>query len=162
MRMYFFLSFILLMSVACSSPKKKSKAVKHYVDAWVADYGPEDKNYVATYRNYLHHIEEFYFLNGIESKFNFYLSSLNNNNQLLAHTEMNLPQRFKARYGRWPVQKSPNFIKYKSEILQEHQTRLDLDREKRLKEELGEKIFEQLRIHADTFPLKNRPYNFPL
>lgn len=162
MRMYLIFGLFLLLSVACSTPKKKSKAVKNYVDTWVADYEPEDKNYVSAYQSYLHHIEEFYFQNEIGTKFNFYLSTLNNCNQLLAHTEMNLPQRFKTQFRHWPARNSEKYLKFKSETLQEHQTRLEQDREKRLKEELGEPIFEQLRVHAATFPLKNKPYNFPL
>ena len=156
------LIFILVISASCSTPQKKSTAVKTYVDAWVTDYEPENKAYVAAYRDYLNYVEGFYYQNAIYTKFNFYLSTLNNINQLLAHTEMNMPQKYKARYHHWPVQNSQYYLKFKNGILQEQQTRLEGDREKRLKEELGDTIFEQLKIHSESYPNKNKAYTFPI
>ncbi len=149
---YILLIFVLL---SCAEVKPKTyPEVDKFVSSWSEDYGPFKPLQVRRFHEYLMSVQDFYDAKEISSKFPHYLSSMNNNFQLLAHLEMNLPARFKKYYGHWPVRKSPNYLRYERDQSATLRTRLERERDEKLKQELGIENFNALQDLSLKFDRK--------
>ncbi len=142
--------FLLLFIFGCAEApiKKHHPVVNNFIQSWIMDFGPFPEPEISAFRSYLESIESFYEDNTIANKFTNYLSTLNNNFQLVAHLEMNLPARFKKHYGHWPARKSPNYLRYQNEQTAELRKKLETTRQERLRFDLGDSLYENFKSHA--------------
>jgi hypothetical protein len=155
--------FLLIMLFACAEIKPKTyPEVDKFVSTWSEDYGPFTPLEVRTFHQYLTSVQDFYDSQEMSSKFPHYLSSMNNNFQLLAHLEMNLPARFKKYYRHWPVRKSPNYLRYEREQSATLRARLEKERDEHLKQELGSEKFNELQNRALKFDRKGVDFKINL
>jgi hypothetical protein len=140
--------FVFIILYACSTPVLQNKYIPddidRFIESWNSDYGPYPESQVNELEAYIRKIHHFYKEHEVEAKFPHYLTSFNNNLQLLAHLENNLPARFKKYYGRWPVRRSPNYLRYEREQTTDLRKKLDGMREMRLRQDLGYTKFELL------------------
>lgn len=150
----FFLTLLLLVSCAQVEHKKDPKDVLYFVQTWSENFGPFPAAQVTSFRSYLLYMHDFYESHGIVQKFPRYLSTLNNNFQLLAHLEMNLPARFKKYYGHWPARKSPNYLRYEKDQTRDLRFKLEGVRNQQLKEDLGIEKYNQFVDHSMKFDRK--------
>lgn len=159
------LAVCLCFLFACSTNvKNKSQAVDQFIQTWGADYKPNDKAYVDSYKNYLLSVEEFYKDHKVESKFPHYLNSIMNASQIIAHQENTLPFIYKKEKRLRPESNPKDYELYKTRKITALHDRLFTEREARLKEELGEEVYKKLRDHYWSFNEKNKSQNlgFPL
>ena len=163
MKFCFLVLLALVMSCGHKKPEKKHyPAVDGFVARWNSDYGPFTPPVQKAFKQYLIHIENFYDDHNVSAKFPLYLSSLSNTHQLLAHAEMNLPSKFKRRYGHWPAQKSPNYLRYQKEQTAELKNKLETARLQRIKQDIGSDLYDRLLIHASKYDKKGQDFKLIL
>lgn len=146
--MKFFWIFLLILSCAEAPVTKTISTVPNFISEWKRDFGPVPSQEASALQAYLEAIEVFYQENGVENKFPQYLNTLNNNFQLIAHSEMNLPAKFKKYYGRWPVRKSPNYLRYQNEQTADLREKLEIVRQDKIRFDLGADLYEKFKNYA--------------
>lgn len=169
-----FLLFFLLMSLAmaCTHTKKKEKPSR---DSRITSYikelkessmAPPEANYITNYAQYLDSVKQVFDENGMSKKFDIYLDSLRNNNQILSHAENSLPQKYANEKGRKANINSSDYKLYRTKTITNLHDRLNQQRSNKLRMDLGFKMYSEL-VRNNQENLKRdsegRPeYLFPL
>jgi hypothetical protein len=163
---------LLCIMPACSHFQKNSQIEaspeisKLFEEMQESNFTPNDPDYLKNYENYLHSVEDVFVKNGLQDKFDIYISSLRNNNQVLSHTQTGLPQKFANDKGKRPNTNSTEYKLYRTKVMTNLHDRLNQERAEKLRSELGFEMYSDLVKNNRKFNERNeegRPeFLFPL
>lgn len=168
------LIILLILGVisACGHMKKESsqepspEISKLFNELKESEFTPDDPEYLKSYENYLYSVEEVFSKNGLDDKFNLYISSLRNNNQVLSHAQSGLAQKFANDKGKRPNTNSTEYKLYRTKVMTQLHDRLNLERAEKLRSELGFEMYSELVKNNRKFNERNEEGNpkflFPL
>ena len=165
-------SIILSLTISCSQFKKKDKTPRdNRISSYVNDLkdsslAPPEEEYIKHYARYLETVKKVFDQNGMSNKFDLYLNTLRNNNQVLSHAEHSLPQRYANEKGRQANINSPDYKLYRTKTITNLHDNLNQQRSNKLRMDLGFKMYSELvRNNQENLKRDNegRPeYLFPL
>jgi hypothetical protein len=147
-----FLMLLILSSlmISCSQVKKKDRPTR---DSRVTSYvnelkdsplAPPEADYIKNYARYLDSVKQVFDENGMTKKFDIYIDSLRNNNQILAHAENSLPQKYANDKGRQANINSSDYKLYRTKTITNLHDRLNQQRSNKLRMDLGFKMYSEL------------------
>lgn len=158
---YFLFAALIVLSACSSSQLATNVKVKNFVAQWKADYEPEAA-YASKYEEYLNSVEELYINENKYHLFDTYLSSIDNMNQLIGHTEYNMPYKFKKERGRYA---NPNLKEYKDYFknnLNYTKRKLSNERKLKIRIDVGAEFYQLLQQNHERFSKKYSQDDFPL
>lgn len=160
--------FILVLFLICCSScshTNPSPEVKTFVQSLKDQYEPHDPFYSQVYERYITSVEIVYQKNLKSEKFRSYLDSLNNNYQILAHQKSALPGLYKQQTGREVASvDKKDYELFATREMTALSDKLFTARELKIKDEVGEKTYEDLRANYAKFAEKENAtqFAFPL
>lgn len=159
-----FVFLIILISTSCSM-KGPSREVKTFVQSMEDQYNPKDPRYLDVYQRYLASVEKIYVKNEKKTEFRSYLDSLNSNFQTMDDQREAMPELFKKQTGQKITESTQQpYLQFRKRQMNDLTDKLYSSRELKLKEEGGEKVFEELKVNYAKFMKLEQAedYGFPL
>jgi hypothetical protein len=146
--------------------KPSPEISKFFNEIKESNFTPNDPAYMKSYENYLYSVQNVFTKNGLEDKFDVYLNSLRNNNQVLSHTQTGLPQKFANDKGKRPNTHSAEYKLYRTKVMTSLHDRLNQERAEKLRSELGFEMYSDLVRNNRKFNERNEQgkpeFLFPL
>lgn len=154
-------SFIAL--AACTHTSSHPE-VKSYMQSWHKQHESMDKRYAEMYKRYLNTVAKVFANNNQEKKFRAYLDSLNSNTQTLAQQQETLPDLYRQRTGRAIASDVSSYELFKTLEMTKLYDNLFDARELKLRDELGDALYQDLQSNYKDFMLKEQAdqFGFPL
>ena len=136
---------LLFLLISCGHKLTHYKS-ENFVKTWDYKFGPMSENQKDQFLDELKKVEEFYAEREILPRFDTYLSSIENEKELLAHAEFSMTDRFRKEKKRRAVESSREFQAYKEHHLKALAIKLKNEKEKRIMESIGEENYKDLLV----------------
>lgn len=156
------LASILIFTACSHSPSNQE--VSSFMQSWHDQYESRDKRYSEKYERYLNSVAKVYEDNNQEKKFRSYLDSLNSNSQTLTQQQETLPDLYRQKTGRAIASDVSSYELFKTLEMTKLYDNLFDARELKLKDEVGEKLYQDLQANYKDFMVNEQAdeFGFPL